>query len=63
VTAVAVFRNPNTIPLYLTTDLLYSNSCNLRIYVRERGADVELPDGDMEMSKHVGVLTVSRDKY
>jgi hypothetical protein len=31
------------------------NSCNLRIYVTLQGADVELPDDEMEMSKNIGV--------
>jgi hypothetical protein len=31
------------------------NSWNLRIYVTQKGANVELPDDDMEMSKHVEV--------
>jgi len=30
-------------------------SSNLRIYVTQHGTDVELPDDDMKMSKHVGV--------
>ena len=31
------------------------NSYHLRMYITQQGADVEIPDDDMEMSKHVGV--------
>jgi len=35
---------------------VYSNICStLTFYVTEQDADVELPDDDMEMLKHVGV--------